>query len=448
MKKKIQIACSFFLILCFLLCGCTSQGYSATNSDSLSASDIETPIPANKNLTLVTSRSGIAYTQYAGTEDGYYEVRANTNGTGNILYTDYESQKTVYLSSQVGSLHNDETDESWLDSVLGGTSIFTDKNKIYIVKRGKPEFFDEFGERGRSYLLQLNKDGSGRKELTLSSNEMFSESSCILSDDASLYLLIERFENYEQNIYKRILVQVDIKTMEKKDVFVFPSDIKGNIIGSCDALIIFKSINIPPEETFSSIDEYFDSMQYALFYLNPYLKNAEIKQFFSYKASEINLTAYNDRIYLYNSKTHELSSLDPKSETTELIEKNIAPKEERFSQIGIVADVYDNHLFFSCADNEIGETKTIAYDLDTGELVELNMFEDGKFVGVYGENSEYFVVMTGEHTVKTPDTAPDGSFMYTDEIVYDFSLIKKGDYWNNISNYLVIDTHSVYTEAH
>lgn len=81
-----------------------------------------------------------------------------------ILIT--ESQKTVYLSSQVGSLHNDETDESWLDSVLGGTSIFTDKNKIYIVKRGKPEFFDEFGERGRSYLLQLNKDGSGRKELT------------------------------------------------------------------------------------------------------------------------------------------------------------------------------------------------------------------------------------------------------------------------------------------
>ena len=93
MKKKIQIACSFFLILCFLLCGCTSQGYSATNSDSLSASDIETPIPANKNLTLVTSRSGMAYTQYAGTEDGYYEVRANTNGTGNILYTDYASQK-------------------------------------------------------------------------------------------------------------------------------------------------------------------------------------------------------------------------------------------------------------------------------------------------------------------------------------------------------------------
>ena len=146
------------------LIGCCNFNQLPPNNDSSSLANNETSPTTDHILTSVTSRSGLAFTQYGGTENGCYEVRRNPNGTGNILYTDYSSRNTVFLSSQVSSTHSDETDESWLDSVIGGVSIFSAENKVYIIKRGKTEFLDTMGELGRSYLLQIDQNGMNRKE--------------------------------------------------------------------------------------------------------------------------------------------------------------------------------------------------------------------------------------------------------------------------------------------
>ena len=39
---------------------------------------------------------------------------------GNLLYTDYATKSHIYLSNQINSDHNNESDTSYLESTIGG----------------------------------------------------------------------------------------------------------------------------------------------------------------------------------------------------------------------------------------------------------------------------------------------------------------------------------------
>lgn len=435
----------FLLLLCITMSGCKKLDNNPSSPSASHQMEFIQPQQDKKpSFELVTSKSGMAYTKYAGTEAGYYEVLTNTNGSGNILYTDYSSRKTIYLSSQPDSTHNDSTDESWIESVTGGSSIFTVNNKLYIVKRGKPELVAAYGDAGQALFLQMELDGSSRKSAKLKPNERFVDGSAMVSDGQQIFFLLYRFDEDGNAFENLVLSSLNIDTMQLQDVTIFPPEQSMSIIGVSEDSIVFQFARKFDSAVDKDYDTYMESFSYQLLRYYPYDKSIKLELCFTWDPSIISGIVYKNKFYFYNTLTNELKFFDFHEKREALLEKTIQPNNSAYNQIALTGDVVDDHLFFNCTNPQTGESQKISYNIKTNTIIEHCLLSNGKFVGIFEENTDYYLVMTGEKNIQTPDIAPDGSPFFTDRIVFEFSLIEKSDYWANRSNYLPIDDTLVY----
>lgn len=125
-----------------------------------------------------------------GTSNGYYYIEySDQKGTSaNIRYIDYASHLDIPLSAQITSDHTDSTSESYLESTVGGCTLFSIDNKLYFLRCGSPIYYDTYGEDALPAIYSMSLDGSGRKELFVGqSSEEFKTT--IACDDNYLYLV-------------------------------------------------------------------------------------------------------------------------------------------------------------------------------------------------------------------------------------------------------------------
>lgn len=165
-------------VLFLYICIIASMFFACSPAKPMETAPTNSNIPAkldeNQNsigLKLVTpvDSSGVG----AGNEIGYYDLLYRGMGA-NILYTDYATKQCVYLSSQVSSTHQDETDLSWIPSVDGGIEPFLSGDKLYMRVIGMPGDSDGSGTPGK--IMEMNLDGSERRDLfTLQSGETFTQ---------------------------------------------------------------------------------------------------------------------------------------------------------------------------------------------------------------------------------------------------------------------------------
>lgn len=224
MKRK-RIATIFYaLALLLSLCACSDKGadkspsgtsVNKTNPDNRQSGQVETnALDSTQGLTMLANEDF----PHCSTENGYYYIPDETiklkNGSygTHILYMDYDSRQEVYLCSNTGCSHDDESCPAVLcnDEFAGVSSkIFVWKQKLYLLSKEydaegsivynlEPEQSVQ-AESKPAALYQMNLDGTGRKKIYTFSNDVTLEDSVLTSDDW-IYFVTKKLEtNVDKN---------------------------------------------------------------------------------------------------------------------------------------------------------------------------------------------------------------------------------------------------------
>ncbi len=132
MKKTVSIVFIFLVFTSLFVVFVVNNKNSEKNT---MLGQINSNTPTNK-LFNITSPSGLYSAKYAFTDDGFYEILEHSTREGNILYTDVNLNKRIYLSADLGVNPDSPDTTSYIDNISEGACIgITDEN-IYIFKRG------------------------------------------------------------------------------------------------------------------------------------------------------------------------------------------------------------------------------------------------------------------------------------------------------------------------
>lgn len=178
--------------LCLAVClfGC---GAGAAERPASSAAQSPSPDPPQ-----------VEYLSSASTAAGFYDIVLHGDGTGNLVYYDYGTMQCVYLSSQPNSDHRDESDTSFLPTVVGGAWALADSRHLYVLKDTCPFANDEALEAG--YLMRMEHSGQGRQTVPLPSDTRLFGGCAILGEDKMLTTLCQVKEDTSEEWY---LAEVD-----------------------------------------------------------------------------------------------------------------------------------------------------------------------------------------------------------------------------------------------
>lgn len=123
---------AFTLCICLLFSGCAAslsdanvKGKETVTESTSQADSMNLTQPSDDSsdaaqMKIISSANGIIASSILGNEKGCYEVFDRPASGGNLLYTDYATKSHIYLSDQINSDHNNESDTSYLESTIGG----------------------------------------------------------------------------------------------------------------------------------------------------------------------------------------------------------------------------------------------------------------------------------------------------------------------------------------
>lgn len=412
-------------------------------------SNIHAALDENQNsigLKLVTpvDSSGVG----AGNETGYYDLLYRGMGA-NILYTDYAAKQCVYLSSQINSTHQDETDPSWIPFVDGGIEPFLSGDKLYLRVIGMPGDSDGSGTPGK--IMEMNLDGSGRRDLfTLQSGETFTQNA-IASNGTSFFCLINRVQASDA-IWNKSLIKIDAKTGQSETLYNF--DLPVYIVGAFDDILVLKTIEIPSMDALFHSETSSQTIASQIHTLYTFAINTGcLQQVKQWKQIELSGACHDNTFCYLNFEDLSVYRLDiATGDTQKICDSFPACDPEHTNLLGF----FDNHLQFEVMD--LGNLQPdgsgvkryqYAVDLDKGEIIAQTLFiqgDEGAMPSVYhimAETEDYFMVHYATTTKAIESVAPDGTIGTEQISLAKNALIKKSDYWANINNIIPINDENV-----
>lgn len=152
----------------------------------------------------------------------------------------------------------------------------------------------------------------------------------------------------------------------------------------------------------------------------------------------------NGNMYYWDKETNGLYCWDLESDTPECLFAGPIrfDDEVSYDQLSLSADSFDGHLLATAVQDSDGQAVSCAFDPISKSLQNLTLTsDDEKSVLILAEGSEYFLVRYGLMEYEVPDYAPDGREITTTMLLPNLRLIAKSDYWNNISNYILLDDY-------
>lgn len=234
--NRILVAISLSL----LLCSCTSTSVEKEHVES-----------KETELSMVTS--SVEYSTIgAGNESGYYYIDySNSDGsTGCIRYIDYNTATDIPLTAQITSDNGDDTSESYLESTIGGGTLFLLKDNLFYLRCGASVFYDQYGKDALPAIYMMNLDGSNRKLIAQGkSNEEFLTT--IVADEDNIYYLYNQIQtNSDENISaKEFLGRINLNTGHQEQLVSVPYG--SRILGTYKNRVILNCIYALPENNYS-----------------------------------------------------------------------------------------------------------------------------------------------------------------------------------------------------
>ena len=208
---------------------------------------------------------------YCNTQEGYYyitedtvELRDGTYGS-RLMYMDFATQQEVYLCSDAGCSHDDESCSAVLcddEFVWGSSRVFIWNGSLYILSKES----DDDGVESIDYLsgepqeaksmpaalYQMDLDGTNRKKVFTFEDGITLED-CILADSDSLYFVSKKLEtNVEKSVSvtnstdrKIIRLTPSESSFETVQSLNFDDGVKWQVMGRYDHSLILQGVIYP-----------------------------------------------------------------------------------------------------------------------------------------------------------------------------------------------------------
>lgn len=447
---------AFTLCICLLFSGCAASLSDAnakgkeTVTESTSQTDsVDLTQPSDGSsdaaqMKIISSANGIIASGMLGNEKGCYEVFDRPANGGNLLYTDYATKSHIYLSNQINSDHNNESDTSYLESTIGGCYLALSDDYLFIFKLNTPSFAaDETSER-QGYIARCDLDGADRQILTkLAANESI-VSGCVACDGENLYYLSCLLQD-DGTTTPRTLIQLKIADGTRREICQLDSESRHFIVGAHQDKIILKSILNPAKLSDDlSADDIVRAVQEQVHQLTLLSTDGQQQELCRWKQDERSEMFMSGNMYYWDKETNGLYCWDLESDTPECLFAGPIrfDDEVSYDRLSLSADSFDGHLLVTAVQDSDGQAVSCAFDPISKSLQKLTLTsDDEKSVLILAEGSEYFLVRYGLMEYEVPDYAPDGREITTTMLLPNLRLIEKSDYWNNIPNYILLDDY-------
>ncbi len=378
----------------------------------------------NMNLRTLSSPSGLYSQNYADATTGCYEIIQWTSGDANILFNDLQSKQRVFLSSDLGSNHDNESDPSYIKSSSCGLSIMKSDNYLYILGRGIQAKSSEELEFP-SFLEQRELTGGMVNSIELPANMIFNEGGAFAAGNDKLYFATTIFTYNDNDIsYRYWLYTYDEKTGIMSPFYEFTTVTYAGIISAYDDVLVIKCVE--------KIDGKPNICIYGL--------NISTSEFYKITDEGYTMTM-NDKLYVVcDDKSIKEYSITEDT-TTSLVSFG-----DEVTRVSLVAKPVDDNLFIYTYNDNTYESKYYVFNTADKSLKEIDLYNDeGYFIGIYGRRGDYYFVITGKKLVSFKNIAPDHMTVFDDERVdYEYAWIKKSDYCNSIPNFEPIESKIEY----
>ncbi len=352
----------------------------------------------------------VEYLSSASTAAGFYDIVLHGDGTGNLVYYDYGTMQCVYLSSQPNSDHRDESDTSFLPTVVGGAWALADSRHLYVLKDTCPFANDEALKAG--YLMRMEHSGQGRQTVPLPSDTRLFGGCAILGEDKMLTTLCQVKEETSEEWY---MAEVDFDTGTIRRRLDFEGASAVQLTGACarGPILILRE---PEKERRLCL---YDVEQDAL---EPIPFDIEDETWCLDDTSGTIYCLEGSKICRYDVASGQRQSTGrslPAGDWTE----------------AAVNEFVDGYLSVTLSGPGEEDYDRIALCLATGEVFRPGMEDEGKPVTVAAVTPEGYLVKLGGIPVKYQDYTPDGVPFENEAFLSHYAMMDKADYWNDRPNW-------------
>ena len=404
------------LLSCLAMFGLLFNSCSVTGGNDVNQNNI--------NLRTLSSPSGLYSQNYANAPTGCYEIIQWASGDANILFNDLQSKQRVFLSSDLGSKHDNESDPSYIKSSSCGLSIMKSDKYLYVLGCGRQAKSSEELEFP-SFLEQRELTGGMVNSIELPANMIFNEGGAFAAGNDKLYFATIIFTYNDNDIsYRYWLYTYDEKTGILSPFYEFTTVTYAGIISAYDDVLVIKCVE--------KIDGKPNICIYGL--------NISTSEFYKITDEGYTMTM-NDKLYVVcDDKSIKEYSITEDT-TTSLVSFG-----DEVTRVSLVAEPVDDNLFIYTYNDNTYESKYYVFNTADKSLKEIDLYNDeGHFIGIYGRRGDYYFVITGKKLVSFKNIAPDHMTVFDDERVdYEYAWIKKSDYCNSIPNFEPIESKIEY----
>ena len=376
------------------------------------------------NMNLRTLSSGLSSRNYANAPTGCYEVIRWTSGDANILFNDLQSKQRVFLSSDLGSNHDNESDPSYIKSSSCGLSIMKSDKYLYVLGCGRQAKSSEELEFP-SFLEQRELTGGMVNSIELPANMIFNEGGAFAAGNDKLYFATIIFTYNDNDIsYRYWLYTYDEKTGIMSPFYEFTTVTYAGIISAYDNILVMQCVE--------KIDGKPNICIYGL--------NISTSEFYKITDEGYTMTM-NDKLYVVCDDKSVKEYSITEDTTTSLVSFG-----DEVTRVSLVAEPVDDNLFIYTYNDNTYESKYYVFNTADKSLKEIDLYNDeGHFIGIYGRRGDYYFVITGKKLASFKNIAPDHMTVFDDERVdYEYAWIKKSDYCNSIPNFEPIESKIEY----
>lgn len=367
-----------------------------------------------------------------GNEDGFYVLtpriyQPDSNEQHcNIVYTDYKTKTQVYLCNDLSCRHNTDECSSFVSISKTSAAIFPVKNKLVLFKYGASIGMAE-SEDDLCSVTIMDLDGKNRERIcAFDAKETVNAPIAAQADGEILYFQVISLDEDLNTIKK--LVSVNLKNGQKSIETNLPASYQ--LVSAYDDCLVFFDTEQFVDMVYSLSSK---SMKKGMIASEMYDGSKSV-------ATKIEGSTIQDRI-----KASEISiiSYDFKEEKTS--ELGPYPLEDGHGIAGLIG-LHDDHVmieYIKISDNA-EEIIRNCVDLNSGKAVKNDMFFSSsgmiRPVSIIADAGDSYLVFY--NTIQITQTYYDSegvAHSFDNDAYPQYALIKKEDYWNNITNFIPID---------
>ena len=416
--KKTSLWCIVFVLLLSIIiiytsCGVEMPTKSVAHSEQVLENNLKEESISALSPYLVTTCTGIFNNQVTGTDKGSYILLQNSKGEYNIFYVDYLTQQIVYLSSEPQSLHNEESDTSYLGECPGGASLFCTSENLYVVVLGSAPSSNVPSEPTKIIKMDLN--GANRSTLYTFSDEYFLENTAFAFDGELLYFLAVNVDTGLTEI-----VCLATNTGVFSSLLELEHNSSSRLLGTTSDGLVLQQTTFSDENARCKLQVFS-------------LQTNSIRTVNDFKYSDRSYVISHEKAYSFSPSDGKARVLSLKNGEEDILNDKVFSGEDSTGYM-LVGDIYDNHFFVL----DKNTNDLYAIKCTDGTVTPITLQEEGFNASIMAQSESDFLILKKYEEKSYIGNDPNGNLEKQSLMLPVYALINKKSYWSSTPDFRII----------